>query len=378
MIRVAFFSPLLGTGGTQRHLQEVVHLLDASRFATRLFTLRPGGDLEAELEAAGVSVASLRLGPRLASARAASAMVRAARVLRANGTQVVHGYQWRPALVATIVGRLARVPLVLASKRSLTGDDARARLAWRVIGRRVDTILVNADAVRVESQEHGVSASWALIPSGVDVERFAETPPTPAAKAALGLDPSRPVIGTVGRLEARKGHEHFLSAAREIVARANGLAPQVVIVGDGPLRESLARQVDGLGLAPAVRFTGRLGDVRVALAAMDVFVLPSHAEGMSNALLEAMAAGRPVVATAVGGNNEVLAGDGAGVLVPPRDTHAMADAVLALLGDRARAARLAETARRRVGEHYGSRAMVARLERLYEERLAARSARATA
>jgi glycosyltransferase involved in cell wall biosynthesis len=378
VIRVAFFSPLLGTGGTQRHLQEVVSLIDGSRFAARLVTLRPGGDLEDELKRAGVSVSSLGLGRRLPTARAASAMLRAVRVLRANGTQVVHGYQWRPALVATIVGRLARVPLVLASKRSLTGDDARARLAWRVIGRRVDTIVVNADAVRTESEQHGVNARWAVIPSGVDVERFGDTPPTAAAKTALGLDPSRPVIGTVGRLESRKGHEHFLAAAREIVARANGLAPQVVIVGDGPLRDALARQVDGLGLGPAVRFTGRLGDVRTALAAMDVFVLPSHAEGMSNALLEAMAAGRPVVATAVGGNNEVLAGDGVGVLVPPRDTHAMADAVLALLADRPRAALLAEAGRHRVGERYGSRAMVARLERLYEDRLAARAARVTA
>jgi len=133
VIRVAFFSPLLGTGGTQRHLQEVVSLIDGSRFAARLFTLRPGGDVEAELKNAGVSVTSLGIGTRLPTARAASAMLRAARALRSNGTQVVHGYQWRPALVATIVGRLARVPLVLASKRSLTGDDARAKLAWRVI-----------------------------------------------------------------------------------------------------------------------------------------------------------------------------------------------------------------------------------------------------
>src|SRR5205807_962345 len=83
--------------------------------------------------------------------------------------------------------------------------------------------------------------------------------------------------GTVGRLEERKGHAHFLDAARTLVARANGVAPQLLVVGDGPLRETLVRQAGSLGLAESVRFTGALADVRVPLAAMDVFVLPAHA-----------------------------------------------------------------------------------------------------
>src|SRR5262249_31102514 len=143
-------------------------------------------------------------------------------------------------------------------------------------------------------------------PSGVDVDRFADAPAATTAREALGLDPRRPVVGTVGRLEERKGHGRFLEAAQSLLAAANGLRPQLLIVGDGPLRETLARQAAALGLTDSVRFTGALADVRLPLAAMDVFVLPSDAEGMSNALLEAMAAGRPVVATAVGGTVEVL------------------------------------------------------------------------
>jgi len=378
MIRIAFLAPLLGTGGTQRHLQQVLRLLDPSRFAARVYTLRPGGEVEGELRAAGVPVASLAIGRRLPTPRAARAMMQAARALRADRVHVVHGYQWRPALVGTIVARLGRVPLVLASKRSLTGGDVRARLAWRVIGRRVDTVVVNADALRAESEELGVAARWAVIPSGVDVERFASPPAARDAKAGLGLDPGRPVVGTVGRLEERKGHEHFLHAAHTMLARANGLRPQVLIVGDGPLRERLARQVADLGMAESVRFTGGVADVRLPLAAMDVFVLPSRAEGMSNALLEAMAAGRPVVATAVGGTSEVLEAGQSGLLVPAEDAGALAEAVLGLLGDRVRAARLAESGRRRVAEEFSARAMVARLERLYEERLAAQSAGVTA
>src|SRR5205823_7010869 len=156
---------------------------------------------------------------------------------------------------------------------------------------------------------------------------------------------------------------------RTLVARANGVAPQLLVVGDGPLRETLVRQAGSLGLAESVRFTGALADVRVPLAAMDVFVLPSHAEGMSNALLEAMAARRPVVATAVGGTHEVLDG-GAGVLVPPGNPGRLASEIMKLLADPARAARLGEAARRRVEQRFDARAMAQQLEALYAERLA--------
>jgi len=368
-IRIAYFAPLLTTGGTQRHLQQVLALLDPDRFTARVITLRPGGEVEAELRAAGIAVTSLDLGSSLLTPRAAAAMTRAARALRRDGVQLVHGYQWRPALVGALVGRLAGVPLVLASKRSLTGGDVRARLAWRFIARRADTVLVNAEALRAEGERQGMRARWATIPSGIDVERFRALPPATEAKAALGLDPRRPVVGAIGRLERRKGHDHFLTAAHAMLALANGLRPQVLIVGAGPLREELERQAAALGLTESVHFTGEIADVRVPLAAMDVFVLPSHAEGMSNALLEAMAAARPVVATAVGGTREVLEGGRTGVLVPPGDPTAMAREVLALLTNASHATRLATAAAHRVQETYSAHAMVQSLEALYTDRL---------
>src|SRR3989442_3710156 len=300
-IRIAFFAPLLTTGGTQRHLQQLLGGLDSRRFATRVYTLRAGGEVEAELRAGGVPVTSLGVGRRLARPGVVPVLVRTARALAADRVQVVHGYQWRPSLVGALAARLARVPLLLASKRSLTGDDRAARLAWRVIGRSVDTIVANADALRAEAERLGVSTRWTIIPSGVDVEHFRIQAPVPAAKAALGLDPARPVVGTIGRLEQRKGHAHLLRAATAMLGRANGRRPQILIVGDGPLRGVLTDEVRALGLEESVVFTGMMQDVRGPLAAMDVFVLPSRAEGLSNALLEAMTSARPVVATPVRG-----------------------------------------------------------------------------
>jgi glycosyltransferase involved in cell wall biosynthesis len=240
----------------------------------------------------------------------------------------------------------------------------------------VDTVIVNADALRLEGEQRGMRCRWVLLQNGVDTEHFRLPPADAQARAALGLDPRQPVVGTIGRLEDRKGHDQLLRAAGEMLAGANGRRPQLVIVGDGPLRESLAGQARTLGVADSVRFEGTVADVRPVLAAMDVFVLPSRAEGMSNALMEAMAAGRPVVATAVGGNTEVVTDGETGLLVPPGNPAAIARAVDGLLGDPERASRLGAAARQFVTHHFGARARVAELERLYEERLALRARRA--
>jgi glycosyltransferase involved in cell wall biosynthesis len=372
MMRIAYFAPLLATGGTQRHLQQVLGLLDARRFRAEVFTLRPGGEIERDLRAAGVPVSSLDVPGRLAAPRAVSALLRTARRLRAERVDVVHGYQWRPSLVGALVGRLAGVPLLVASKRSLTGKDRGAGRAWRRIARQVDTVLVNADALRVEGETQGMRCRWTLLRNGIDVDAFRPGGAAAEAKRALGLAPDRPVVGTVGRLEWRKGHDVLLAAAE----RLRGRRLQMLLVGDGPLAEDLARRASALGLAGDVRFTGTLDDVRPALAAMDVFALPSREEGMSNALMEAMAAARPIVASDVGGNGEVLDGGRLGLLVPADDALALADAIGGLLDDAARASALAAAARDFVTARFGAPAMVAELETFYEQRLAAHGRRA--
>jgi glycosyltransferase involved in cell wall biosynthesis len=368
MMRIVYFAPLLATGGTQRHLQQVLGLLDGRRFAAEVLTLRAGGAIEGELRAAGVPVSSLDMPRSLAAPATWRAIIRAAQRLRANRVEVVHGYQWRPALVGVLVARLARVPLVLASKRSLTGTDASAQRAWRRIARSVDTVLVNARALQEEGERLGMRCRWSLLRNGIDVGAFALGPATAAGKGALGLAGDRPVIGAVGRLEWRKGHDVLVEAMGALAA--DGRRPQLLVVGDGPAREALVRQAETLGVASDVRFTGTLDDVRPALAAMDVFVLPSREEGMSNALMEAMAAGRPIVATDVGGNGEVLERGRHGILVRAGDAAAIADAIRQILAEPATAEARARDARAFVGDRWGARRMVGELEAFYEERMA--------
>ena len=215
-----------------------------------------------------------------------------------------------------------------------------------------------------------------MIPSGVDTERFAPTAvDRAAAKRALGLPEGAPAIGTVGRLEARKGTRTLIEA----LARLDGAIgdAHLVVAGDGPLREELAGLAARLGVADRVRLLGNRDDVRDVLAALDVFALPSLTEGMSNALLEAMAMALPLVATAVGGNPEVVTDAEHGLLVPPGDPEPLARAIGRLLANREDGARMGAAARRRVEERYGARAMVRELEGVYAA-VAARAARADA
>jgi glycosyltransferase involved in cell wall biosynthesis len=215
---------------------------------------------------------------------------------------------------------------------------------------------------------------WTLLQNGIDVDAFRLEGPTGSAKTALGLDPERPVVGTVGRLEQRKGQDVLLAAIERLKGRRT--APQLLVVGDGPTASDLRKRADALGVTKLVRFTGTLDDVRPALAAMDVFTLPSREEGMSNALMEAMAAAKPIVATDVGGNGEVLDRGRLGVLVPGDDALALADAVGALLDDPARAAALGAAAHDHVSARWNARAMVGELEAFYDRRLAAHGRRA--
>ncbi len=182
----------------------------------------------------------------------------------------------------------------------------------------------------------------------------------------MGLPTDARVVGVVGRLEARKGHRHFIEAMARIVTcepRAVGL-----VVGEGKEKSALQAQCDALGLGEAVRLAGYWPDLPEAFAALDVFVLPSLMEGHPLAILEAMAAGKPVVATDVGGNREAVEPGITGLLVPPADPGALAEGILSLLRDPARAAAFGEAGRRSLERRFSLAEAVRANEDIYRNR----------
>lgn len=353
-------------GGAQRLTLGTWRHLDPERYRPLLLCVRREGSLVSAAVAAGVPVHVLGRLERPFDLRALSAI---SRWLRSVGADIVHVPLYsRASPYVRIAAQLAGVELVVAHEHCRASPPARRR--WLV-----DRLLVGgtrfvavSEAQRTELVCQGVSPDLvAVIGNGVDTERFAPGDRV-AARTGLGLPADRPIVLVPARLVRRKGHIDLLAAMPALLAQV----PDVLVLcaGGGPLAPLLPALACAAGMADHVTFLGHRDDLPDLLAAADVVCLPSRAEGMPLAILEAMAAGRAVVATDVGGVAEaVLAGE-TGRIVPLRDPTALATALADMLRDDARRAAMAQRARAVAIERFRERDMTRRLESAYEHWLA--------
>jgi glycosyltransferase involved in cell wall biosynthesis len=358
----------MDVGGTPRHLLEVFAHLDRRRWTPVLYcfsaSVRSAESTLRVVRELDVEIIDGRVGPSLRGPRLLPPLLRLRAELRRRNVAIVHSYLFDGNLLGTLGARAARVPVALVSKRSLDTYERRwERMACRLVNRLADRVMANAEAVarNVVAAEGCPRHRIVVIPNGIDLARVARAVGHRAAPPLA--DGHVPVIGTIGRLSVKKGQVDLLEAAARVFEHER--AARLRLVGDGPLRAALEERARELGIADRVEFTGRIEEGVRALADLDVFVLPSHMEGMSNGLLEAHAAGLPVIATDVGGNAEVTRDGVTGLVVPPRDPLALADAILRLLKDRARARAMAAAGQARIAEEFTVQRMVSRLERLY-------------
>jgi glycosyltransferase involved in cell wall biosynthesis len=357
------------TGGTQTHLLQVFRYLDRSVFRPSLFVLRDGGNLLGEASAAGVDVRTFGMSGTLKNPRdlkGLAAMVRAMRELR---PAVVHGYLLRGNFYGALAGRMAGVPAVVTSKRGLHEPAGLAetvsvrlsnRLSHAVTGNSLEVLEFTR---RVEG---AFPAPMTMIPSGIDTDRFDPRRvggwPRGSLREALGLGKA-PVVGTAITFRPRKGFRMLFEAMAEIRRRVP--EARLVIAGADEMSPEARELAERLDLLRSVHVIGRRGDMPEVLSALDVFVLPSESEGMSNAILEAMAMRLPVVATDVGGAREQMEEERTGFLVSYPDSAALATKVIRLLEDRTLRERVGAAARERVVERYSAAGMVRQIEDLY-------------
>lgn len=297
---------------------------------------------------------------------------RLAQTLRANRIDLLHTHT---ALAANVLSRLAAraagVPVVshlhienhFPAKRARAAalralDNATARLSARIV-------VVSEDTRRALARQGYPRESMIVVPNGIVVDHV-DNRVGRTVRQELGISVAAPVVGEIGRLCEVKGQHDLLTALAELPG------VQAILVGDdieqgGAYRRRLEGQARELGIADRVLFTGYRRDAAALLDALDVFVLPSSIEGMPLVVLEAMARGKPVVATAVGGTGEAVLDGETGLLVPPGDPKRLATAIGLLLADPGLAERLGRAGRDRARSHYSEEAMTQRILELYDE-----------
>ncbi len=357
------------TGGSQTHLLQVFRFIDRSRFAPSLFVLRDAGNLLDQARSLGLPVRTFGMGGTLRDPRDLRGLARLVGALRELRPEVVHGYLLRGNFYAAVAGRLAGVPAIVTSKRGLHRPaGASERLAVRVSNSLSHAITGNSPQVLefTREVEGRVSAPLVMIPSGIDAVRF--DPRAVSAQAGarlrgeLGVG-AAPLVGTAITFHPKKGFD-LLFESMALLLKSSPEA-HLLIAGESQMAPEPAALVQRLGLQGRVHLLGRRSDMPEVLSALDVFVLPSQSEGMSNAILEAMAMEVPVVATAVGGTLEVVEEGRSGFLVDYPDAAAMAARVSALLCDPQLRARVGTSARERVLAAYSAPAMARQMEDLY-------------
>lgn len=362
MIPVLHFITELDIGGAQTALYRLLANRQDARYRFHVVCLYNGdGKTAQQIRELGIPVTDLAM----TSPWRVTAFWRLYRLLRRERPYLLHTWLFHANIPGRMIGRLAGVPIIITGRRGMRIGGPRRELITRFTAALDDRVVAVCQMVRQAEirQAGGKPEKIITIYNGVDPEKYKNSA-REDVRQRWGIEADAALLGAVGRLHPVKGLADLLQA----VAGLRSAYPHVrlLLVGDGPLRAELERQAAALDISETVIFTGAQKDVPAILSALDVLVLPSLAEGLSNVLLEAMAAGLPVVATAVGGTPELVIDGETGRLVPPQDAASLAQAIQQLLANPAQARQMGQAGRQRVQAHFTIRQMVRQTEQLYE------------
>jgi L-malate glycosyltransferase len=341
-------------GGTERQMIELVRRLDPARWEVHVACFRATGTwfpraAEASASVAEFPVRSFRTPAIVRHIRAFARWCHARRIALVHTTELYSNIFGLPAAA------LARVPVRVANRREINPDKTPAQIALqRTAYAFAHRVVANSRAAAERLEHERVpSRKISVVPNGLDLRQF-----SPRVRAA---SPRKVIV--VANLRREKGHDVLIDAARIVLTRFADA--RFEIVGSGPEEASLLERVREYGIQHAFTFRGHCDDVAARLADADIFVLPSRSEAFPNAVLEAMAAGLPIVASAVGGIVELVADNCTGLLVPPGDPASLSARLCQLMADASLGSRIGDAARSDAQSRYSFDRMVAEFDRIY-------------
>jgi glycosyltransferase involved in cell wall biosynthesis len=360
----------LDMGGSEHQMVEVASRQQAKGYEVVVACLSAQGVLTEVLEHSGIPIIEFNPKGSLLRPRGVFQLLRLIWFFVRHPLDVVQTHDLYSTLLGVPAAWLARVPMILSCRRDLSRwwwYTPRRRRFLRYIQNHSTFVIANSQSVRdfLVEQDGFDPNLIRVIPNGVDLKRFTTARPD-RRRLFPHLAERTYLVAVVANMNVEtKGHPDLIRAAAEVLQECRDA--KFLLIGDGPERTRLEAMVTELGLSETVLFLGFCNDVPDILACCDLFVLPSWAEGLPNSVLEAMAAGVPVVATRVGGIPEIIDDGKSGLLVAPKDPQALARAILRLLGDKELAKRFATCARERVQEEFSFERLLSQLDRLYIE-----------
>ncbi len=358
-------------GGAERHLLTLASKYDAQRYVPVIAPIANHGELEKQSIEHGYHTEFIPMNSRTEILQAGRAIVKA---VRKHGIKLIHTFGIRSNTLAWLVHNKLNIPWVITLPNINTTDytnpiQARVSHGWN------NFLLRRADAVHVISpQLHDYISRIPLPPkniytiiNGVDIPNNLETRDKNWIRTQYKLPSDSVIIGTTGRLEEVKAYDLLIQAFQRVHEKIPKAC--LVLVGDGSQRKQLEQQANSVGLNERIIFAGQTYEVWKYLAGMDLYVCSSRSEGVPYSILEAMAAGLPIVATGVGGIPSIINHEGEGILIPPNRVDELSNAVIHLLTTPDQAAHLGRNAKQRVNSEFTSRHMANQVMDMYDETL---------
>jgi glycosyltransferase involved in cell wall biosynthesis len=352
------------SGGAQEHLWSLVTGIDQTRYDVCVVALSNGHAVR-RLQRSGVPVMII---DEADDAIATGAL--AAHLARIQ-PDVIHNHMYRAEIVGTKAALSLEAagyprPYVVSTVHSSRVRSPEDRAELRRLTPSMDRLIAVSNAIVRKLEDEGrTGAPVSLIYNGVDLDRYDHQEPCCTLREEYGMEPGAHLVGVIARLEPEKGHPTLIDAWPRVLRSCPDA--YLLVVGEGSRREALERQVADLGIGHRVVFTGRRDDVPAVTAALDIAVLPSYREAQGLSVLEAMALSRPVVASNVGGIPEMIRDGVTGLLVPPHDAEALADAIASLLRDHQLADTIGRAGHDLVQRRFCLEQMIAAVEEIYDE-----------